>query len=530
MLAAIRDESVPRENPAARTRFRNLVERLEESLPEVYQHERGFLLESLIEDAISDQDWDRMAVLLHELAEIADTELNALANSLSALRYHGQTQLISDIVTESLAVMANSPDILQIANDELRDILLDLDLFRYMETSPAPHADDPALTRSVPEGTSYNPEWLHVAVPHLSASEPSAWERTDFDEAVDAETWERNITALLFEFIAERHRVAGVPFSRSNLILDTLHTVLRQQMSQEAPRARSAKPRKGKRPLAPPHPSPLIPNRDLLDRALAGKFNLLGREPYPVAAVMELLPAYLHFLAQLGVIHPVEMDQALGDLHPLVAPILRVLTSSLDAAALRNVERAWSEDELNMLRQNPSLAEARSHPQVIPPPAPNPLATARTYRFKVTYLRVDDVWFLIELRREDTLQDLHRAIQRATDFDDDHLYSFYLSGRAWDTETEYAPREAGHSTRTRIGDVPLRLKQHFLYLFDYGDEHTFDVQLIEASDTVAATQTPRVIEQHGTMPPQYGDWDEDEEDDWDGEEDDWDKDEDGEAN
>ncbi len=45
-------------------------------------------------------------------------------------------------------------------------------------------------------------------------------------------------------------------------------------------------------------------------------------------------------------------------------------------------------------------------------------------------------------------------------------YSFYLSGRAWDKETEYSPRKARYHSHTKIKNLPLRLKQHFLYLFD----------------------------------------------------------------
>jgi hypothetical protein len=48
------------------------------------------------------------------------------------------------------------------------------------------------------------------------------------------------------------------------------------------------------------------------------------------------------------------------------------------------------------------------------------------------------LWRKLELAEEATLQDLHMAIQRAFNFDNDHLYSFFMSGKAWDRSSEYS--------------------------------------------------------------------------------------------
>jgi len=44
----------------------------------------------------------------------------------------------------------------------------------------------------------------------------------------------------------------------------------------------------------------------------------------------------------------------------------------------------------------------------------------------------------IEIASNHTLGDLGFAILKAYDFDSDHLFSFFLSGKAWDKKTEYA--------------------------------------------------------------------------------------------
>jgi hypothetical protein len=152
-----------------------------------------------------------------------------------------------------------------------------------------------------------------------------------------------------------------------------------------------------------------------------------------------------------------------------------------------------------------------------------------TYLFKVTYLRDPDVWRTIELTADQTLHTLHHAIQDTVGFDEDHLYSFYMSNRAWDESSEYAsPHANGPSAaKVQIGSLNWRLKQRFLYLFDYGDEHHFEVQLLAINPAAAKGKYPRIVERHGENPSQY-EWNEDEDDEWEGEWDEIDDEEDDE--
>src|SRR5215210_510491 len=108
-----------------------------------------------------------------------------------------------------------------------------------------------------------------------------------------------------------------------------------------------------------------------------------------------------------------------------------------------------------------------------------------------------DIWREIEIAANQTLGDLGEAIPLAFDFDDPHLWSFFLSGKRWDRASEYAlaaepdlfggppPRAA---ERARIRDVPFpgtTGKREFLFLFDYGDEWHFGVKLLRTSNVVA---------------------------------------------
>lgn len=67
----------------------------------------------------------------------------------------------------------------------------------------------------------------------------------------------------------------------------------------------------------------------------------------------------------------------------------------------------------------------------------------KIYTFHVSLPGHGRLWRKLELPGETTLENLHFAIQAAYDFDADHLYSFFMSGKAWDTATEYSlPEDA----------------------------------------------------------------------------------------
>lgn len=67
----------------------------------------------------------------------------------------------------------------------------------------------------------------------------------------------------------------------------------------------------------------------------------------------------------------------------------------------------------------------------------------RTYTFHVSLPGHGRVWRKVELPADATLEGLHFAIQDAYNFDADHLYSFFMSGKAWDESTEYTlPEDA----------------------------------------------------------------------------------------
>ena len=129
------------------------------------------------------------------------------------------------------------------------------------------------------------------------------------------------------------------------------------------------------------------------------------------------------------------------------------------------------------------------------------------YDFKVMMLRNKRIYRTITARSEQTLADLQGFIQHAFDWDNDHLYCFYMNGRKYDERYQFAcnyekdrPPWAAEAV---IGELGLVKKHRFLYHFDYGDDHLFEVEVVDIRPDVREGNYPRLIDSHGKAPAQY---------------------------
>ncbi|MCP4538129.1 MAG: plasmid pRiA4b ORF-3 family protein [Chloroflexi bacterium] len=515
MLSVIRSELDLGEQ-TARTRYAELVEQLRQQAPDPYHKSIEYYHENLIHDAIADGRWEALPELLTPFAEEAETTAETFSRIIDQLQYHGQIQPLIQAMSQGWSQMVQAKELFAWAIEEFGAQLTNLHLFNYLETIENPRADDSVLLEVTKTYNQWQEGWLERFIPRLTATTPSPWQSADFDESVDADQLHVNFNNLLAEFVADQHR-SGIPYSRGYMAWMRLSRVINQQFSAPipAPRPRGGgKRKKGKRrPARSKMPiSPLVPRYQTMDKALVDLFPFMGAQPYKAAAIVELLPAYLHFLARLKLIHPKQMDQALVELKPLKTLTPRILDNyGADPHVIDAVRVAWSDEALDNLKNDPALADARATSPTLPPPSEKPTRrpnAIQTCTFKVTYLDNPDVWRTIEIAENQTLDDLHYAILSAVDFDTDHLYSFYMSGRAWDDSTEYAsPHADGPSAaKVKIGDLNLRMKQRFMYLFDYGDEHQFEIQLTDINPDAPKKDYPQVVEIHGKNPVQYSGW------------------------
>lgn len=138
------------------------------------------------------------------------------------------------------------------------------------------------------------------------------------------------------------------------------------------------------------------------------------------------------------------------------------------------------------------------------------------FTFKV--MLGNKIWRKIKLSNEHTLEDLHLCIQRAFNFDDDHLYSFFMDGKKYSQNAYHSPNcnEGPYVDDATLGKLELHKGQKITYFFDYSDSWEFKVQLVDIAENEKVLKKPEIIETKGEAPPQYPfeeDWEEDFEED-----------------
>jgi hypothetical protein len=120
-----------------------------------------------------------------------------------------------------------------------------------------------------------------------------------------------------------------------------------------------------------------------------------------------------------------------------------------------------------------------------------------------------------EIASTASLYALAQAIVRSFDFDFDHAFGFYnkLKGNIYDSPVRYelfvdigeGEGNARSVKRTRVIKAFPSVGTKMRFLFDYGDEWEFLVELVERKPKEPQVKLPRLVISAGKAPAQYPD-------------------------
>src|SRR5688572_26163970 len=126
------------------------------------------------------------------------------------------------------------------------------------------------------------------------------------------------------------------------------------------------------------------------------------------------------------------------------------------------------------------------------------MSAATTHIFRIILEDDPTVSREIEIESQKTLSDLAKGIVQAFDFDFDHAFGFYpceVRGGRRGTQPKYELfADMGEDTdalsvrKTRITDAFPQVGHTMMFLFDYGDNWRFTVEVIGRGEKVAKTR------------------------------------------
>jgi hypothetical protein len=127
------------------------------------------------------------------------------------------------------------------------------------------------------------------------------------------------------------------------------------------------------------------------------------------------------------------------------------------------------------------------------------------------------IYRALEVSEANSLYVLAQAIVRSFDFDFDHPFGFYskLKGNIYDSPVRFElfvdMEEGGTGNgarsveRTRVVEAFPSIGAKMRFLFDYGDEWVFLVELVERKPSEPRVKLPRLLISAGKAPAQYPD-------------------------
>lgn len=151
------------------------------------------------------------------------------------------------------------------------------------------------------------------------------------------------------------------------------------------------------------------------------------------------------------------------------------------------------------------------------PSIPAKIDLNQTIVLKVMFKHRKGIWRKIEMRETDTMQALHEEIQDVMEWDNDHMYSFFMDNKRYSKDPDmevtcpFEPDGRKTSDKTPIGIFGLKKGQKFVYLFDFGDDHEFEIEVEDFGTVEKGRRYPILIGSKGKAPEQYPDYEDEKE-------------------
>jgi hypothetical protein len=131
------------------------------------------------------------------------------------------------------------------------------------------------------------------------------------------------------------------------------------------------------------------------------------------------------------------------------------------------------------------------------------------YRFRVILDNdtEDDIFRDIEIRKSDTLEDLHNTLTQSFGFDGTEMASFYKSDDEWNQGDEISLFDLSEGTNTVVlmsetllEDMVDKANTKLIYVYDFFNLWTFLVELAEIVEESEGTDYPNLMFVKGQIP------------------------------
>jgi hypothetical protein len=106
------------------------------------------------------------------------------------------------------------------------------------------------------------------------------------------------------------------------------------------------------------------------------------------------------------------------------------------------------------------------------------IATTEVYQLRIALREISPaIWRRVLVRSDSTIADLHYTLQLAMGWTDSHLTRFIIHGKDYGVYHMGGMSFTDDPPRVRLADFRFRVKERFLYEYDFGDGWQHDVRI-----------------------------------------------------
>jgi len=129
------------------------------------------------------------------------------------------------------------------------------------------------------------------------------------------------------------------------------------------------------------------------------------------------------------------------------------------------------------------------------------------YELKIVYDDEDEIYRIIKIREDHSLEDLAKTLLKSINFDDDHMYLFNMDNNYYQGRNTYEMSfdDSESSVKISLKELALKKGMKFQLWYDFGDDWFFNITVLNVEQTTKFDK-PRVMKSQGKL-KQYEDFD-----------------------
>ncbi len=329
-------------------RFKQLLEQLEETVPDAYAEELHYILEWHILIALREGDDANIEHYFYQFSPLAGEELDTYYRITSVLAYHGKLDILYEGMRQARSFIADGGGLVPWAYDEFTEKLSDIEVLYLLDKNPDLQSEDPVLLQHFAEyGVTIVPDVLANVLDYRSGRTVPSWTLADLEwiKGKNNESAEECFSYLLASFTYYA-RNKGMDSTKVEMACDGLSRYFGQrhegeldesEMAYGSGRKRAQK-RKGKKKQSR---HPLCPDAKTLDRYLAQLMGFMSFQKYEAFALFELIPVWFRFLIQSELLDEETRKGVLQELSYLKGQRIQITENDVTDPAMKENVLDW---------------------------------------------------------------------------------------------------------------------------------------------------------------------------------------------